>query len=126
MPQFFIDRPVFAWVIAIIITLGGVFAIRSLPAEAYRTCAPRSISATYPAPMPTSLSALSSGHRAAAHGHRQPDVLLVVVSNGGGNHAVLRVRHESGHRSRAGQNRVTLPSRVCRVKWCCRACRWRR
>ncbi len=50
MPQFFIDRPVFAWVIAIIITLGGVFAIRSLPAEAYPDVAPPqvSISATYP------------------------------------------------------------------------------
>ena len=50
MPQFFIDRPVFAWVIAILITLGGVFAIRSLPAEAYPDVAPPqvSISATYP------------------------------------------------------------------------------
>ncbi|HWN46718.1 MAG TPA: efflux RND transporter permease subunit, partial [Steroidobacteraceae bacterium] len=50
MPQFFIDRPVFAWVIAIIITLGGVFAIRGLPAEAYPDVAPPqvSISATYP------------------------------------------------------------------------------
>src|SRR6476659_9510270 len=50
MPQFFIDRPVFAWVIAIIITLGGVFSIRGLPAEAYPDVAPPqvSISATYP------------------------------------------------------------------------------
>jgi multidrug efflux pump len=50
MPQFFIDRPVFAWVIAIIITLGGVFAIRELPAEAYPDVAPPqvSINATYP------------------------------------------------------------------------------
>jgi multidrug efflux pump len=50
MPQFFIDRPVFAWVIAIIITLGGVFAIRSLPAEAYTDVAPPqvSINASYP------------------------------------------------------------------------------
>jgi multidrug efflux pump len=50
MPQFFIDRPVFAWVIAIIITLGGVLAIRQLPAEAYPDVAPPqvSISATYP------------------------------------------------------------------------------
>jgi multidrug efflux pump len=50
MPQFFIDRPVFAWVIAIIITLGGVFAIRQLPAEAYPDVAPPqvSINASYP------------------------------------------------------------------------------
>jgi multidrug efflux pump len=50
MAQFFIDRPVFAWVIAIIITLGGVFAVRELPAEAYPDVAPPqvSIQASYP------------------------------------------------------------------------------
>jgi multidrug efflux pump len=50
MAQFFIDRPVFAWVIAILISLGGVLAIRTLPAEAYPDVAPPqvSISATYP------------------------------------------------------------------------------
>ena len=50
MPQFFIDRPVFAWVIAILITLAGVLAVRTLPAEAYPDVAPPqvSISASYP------------------------------------------------------------------------------
>jgi multidrug efflux pump len=50
MPQFFIDRPVFAWVIAILISLGGILAIRTLPAEAYPDVAPPqvSINATYP------------------------------------------------------------------------------
>ena len=33
MSQFFIDRPVFAWVIAILISLGGVLAVRSLGIE---------------------------------------------------------------------------------------------
>jgi multidrug efflux pump len=50
MPQFFIDRPVFAWVLAILITLGGTIAILNLPIEAYPTIAPPSvqINATYP------------------------------------------------------------------------------
>ena len=50
MPQFFIDRPVFAWVIAILITVGGLLAIFRLPAAAYPNIAPPqiSISATYP------------------------------------------------------------------------------
>jgi multidrug efflux pump len=50
MPQFFIDRPVFAWVIAILITLGGVIATLQLPAEAYPAVAPPQVivSATYP------------------------------------------------------------------------------
>jgi multidrug efflux pump len=50
MPQFFIDRPVFAWVIAILISLGGVLAVRTLPIEAYPDVAPPqvSINASYP------------------------------------------------------------------------------
>jgi multidrug efflux pump len=50
MPQFFIDRPIFAWVLAILITLGGVIAITQLPTEAYPPIAPPqvNVSATYP------------------------------------------------------------------------------
>ncbi|MDQ0390289.1 efflux RND transporter permease subunit [Labrys monachus] len=50
MARFFIDRPVFAWVIAIIIMLGGVLAIRSLSIAQYPSIAPPAvaISATYP------------------------------------------------------------------------------
>jgi multidrug efflux pump len=50
MAQFFIDRPIFAWVIALfILVLGGV-AIRQLPIAQYPTVAPPSIvlTATYP------------------------------------------------------------------------------
>ncbi|WDD94234.1 multidrug efflux RND transporter permease subunit [Burkholderia sp. FERM BP-3421] len=50
MARFFIDRPVFAWVISIFIMLGGLFAIRSLPVAQYPDIAPPvvSIYATYP------------------------------------------------------------------------------
>jgi multidrug efflux pump len=50
MPQFFIDRPVFAWVLAILITLGGTIAILNLPIEAYPVIAPPSVQvrASYP------------------------------------------------------------------------------
>jgi multidrug efflux pump len=50
MPQFFIDRPIFAWVLAILITLGGVIAISQLPTEAYPAIAPPQVvvSASYP------------------------------------------------------------------------------
>ncbi len=50
MPQFFIDRPVFAWVIAILISLGGVVAILNLGVESYPNVAPPQItvSASYP------------------------------------------------------------------------------
>jgi multidrug efflux pump len=49
-PRFFIDRPVFSWVIALSIVLAGVMALRALPIEQYPSIAPPSltISAVYP------------------------------------------------------------------------------
>ena len=49
MPQFFIDRPVFAWVIAIFITIAGIAAIPQLPVSRFPVIAPSSVSinATY-------------------------------------------------------------------------------
>lgn len=49
-PAFFIRRPVFAWVIALGILLGGVLALRSLPVEQYPSIAPPAlrIGVTYP------------------------------------------------------------------------------
>ena len=46
MPHFFIDRPIFAWVVAILITLAGTAAIFKLPVSAYPSIAPPQISVT--------------------------------------------------------------------------------
>ncbi|MDO7844405.1 efflux RND transporter permease subunit [Sphingomonas immobilis] len=48
--RIFIDRPIFAWVIAIIIMLAGIGAIYSLPIEQYPDVAPPQVNirATYP------------------------------------------------------------------------------
>src|SRR5262245_26959526 len=50
MPRFFIDRPVFAWVLAIVVMLAGALAIRTLPISQYPKIAPPEIqiSASYP------------------------------------------------------------------------------
>lgn len=50
MARFFIDRPIFAWVIALIIMLAGVLSLRSLPVSQYPNIAPPTvvISANYP------------------------------------------------------------------------------
>lgn len=49
-PRFFIDRPIFSWVIAIGILLSGIIALRGLPVEQYPSVAPPSltIGVTYP------------------------------------------------------------------------------
>jgi multidrug efflux pump len=57
MPSFFIDRPIFAWVVAIFIMLAGVLAIPFLPVAQYPTVAPPQLSITtnYPGASPEEL-----------------------------------------------------------------------
>lgn len=46
MSKFFIERPIFAWVIAIVIMLAGVLAIKNLPVNQYPNIAPPAIAVT--------------------------------------------------------------------------------
>ena len=46
MSRFFIDRPIFAWVIAIIVMLAGTLSIFTLPIAQYPSIAPPSVSIT--------------------------------------------------------------------------------
>jgi multidrug efflux pump len=57
MPGFFIDRPIFAWVVALFICLGGALAIPQLPIAQYPIIAPPSISisTSYPGATPEAL-----------------------------------------------------------------------
>ena len=50
MSRLFIDRPIFAWVLAIIVMLGGIGALFSLPIEQYPDIAPAQVNirASYP------------------------------------------------------------------------------
>ena len=50
MPRFFINRPIFAWVIAILVMLAGLLAIKKLPVSQYPPIAPPqiTINAVYP------------------------------------------------------------------------------
>jgi len=46
MARFFIDRPVFAWVLALLISLGGILSLLRLPVAQYPSIAPPSVSVT--------------------------------------------------------------------------------
>ena len=50
MAQFFIHRPIFAWVIALVIMLAGILTLTKMPIAQYPTIAPPTvtIAATYP------------------------------------------------------------------------------
>ncbi|WP_044529535.1 efflux RND transporter permease subunit [Herbaspirillum sp. B65] len=58
MPRFFIDRPIFAWVLALFIVLLGVIAMSQLPIARYPSVAPPSVSinATYPGATPQTMN----------------------------------------------------------------------
>ena len=57
MARFFIDRPVFAWVVALFILLGGALSIPNLPVAQYPVIAPPAIalSTSYPGASVTDL-----------------------------------------------------------------------
>lgn len=46
MPSFFIDRPIFAWVIAILLVLFGAIAVRSMGVDSYPDIAPPQVTVT--------------------------------------------------------------------------------
>ncbi|OAJ59214.1 aminoglycoside/multidrug transporter permease [Paraburkholderia ginsengiterrae] len=50
MPSFFIERPIFAWVVAILISLFGIISMRSMGIDSYPDIAPPqvTITSTYP------------------------------------------------------------------------------
>src|SRR3990167_373272 len=58
MPKFFIERPIFAWVIAIAIILAGLMAIPRLPVARYPVVAPPTVSiyASYPGATPQAMN----------------------------------------------------------------------
>ena len=68
MARFFIDRPIFAWVIAIVIMLAGALSITQLPISRYPDIAPPSItiSASYPGASAKVVNQCSGGLRPAA------------------------------------------------------------
>ena len=49
LSRFFIDRPIFAWVVAIVVMLTGALAVANLPIAQYPTIAPPSIAINAPA-----------------------------------------------------------------------------
>ncbi len=77
MAQFFIDRPIFAWVIALFILVIGGVAITQLPVSQYPTVAPPSIviTAVYPGASAQTLEdSVHQRHRAGDERLARPDL----------------------------------------------------
>ena len=80
MSKFFIDRPIFAWVIALVIMLVGALSILKLPINQYPSIAPPAIAIS--GDLPGRFGANRAGHRgsgdrAAAQRYRQPALCVL-------------------------------------------------
>ena len=79
LARFFANRPVFAWVISIVIMLAGVASINVLPVAQYPDVAPPSVNISAYVRRRVGgyrREQRHAGARAAAHRHRRPVVLL--------------------------------------------------
>ena len=92
MPKFFIDRPIFAWVLSMLIMLGGVLAITHLPVAQYPSVAPPSI-------------AINANYAGASAETVQDTVTSVIEQQMNG---IDNLLYMSSSSSASGQSTVTL------------------
>ncbi len=127
LSRFFIDRPIFAWVIAIFIALAGVLAIVRLPVEQYPSIAPPQvvIQTTYPGA--SAETAQNSVTQVIEQQLTGIDNLMYFSSTTGStgsgpDHRHVPRRHQPRHRAGAGAEQGAAgQSRGCRRKCCSRA-----
>jgi multidrug efflux pump len=92
MPKFFIDRPIFAWVLSLVIMLAGCLAIVHLPVAEYPSVAPPSI-------------AITANYAGASAETVQDTVTTVIEQQMNGLDHLLYMQSSS---SASGQSQVTL------------------
>ena len=92
MPKFFIDRPIFAWVISLLIMMAGILAITHLPVAQYPSVAPPSI-------------AINAVYAGASAETVQDTVTSVIEQQMNGIDNLLYIASSS---SASGQSSVTL------------------
>ena len=107
MARIFIERPIFAWVLAIIISLGGIGAILSLPVGQYPDVAPTQINvrATYPGASAATLeSSVTQVIEQTLTGPRRPALFqrVLELARAGLDHRRVRQERRSRHRPGPG------------------------
>ena len=117
MARFFIDRPIFAWVIAIIIMLAGALSITQLPISRYPTIAPPTVTINAIYPGASAQAVENSVTQVIEQSMTGLDGLLYMSSTSDSNgrvddHADLRERHRPGHRAGAGAEQAAARHRA--------------
>ena len=97
MSRFFIDRPIFAWMLALGIMLAGVLAILTLPIAQYPTIAPPAVTITAIYPGASADTLESSVTQVIEQQLKGLDHLLYLSSTGGSNGvATITVTFDAG------------------------------
>ena len=119
MASFFISRPVFAWVIAILISLFGYISMRNMGIDSYPNIAPPQVTVTATYPGASAATMESTVTQVIEQQLTGIDNLLYFSSNSGSNgQTVITLSFATGTNPDTAQvqvqNKVTRPRRCCR------------
>jgi multidrug efflux pump len=107
MARFFIDRPIFAWVIAIVVMLAGALSITRLPISRYPTIAPPTVTVTAIYPGASAQVVQDSVTQVIEQSMKGLDGLLYMASTSDANGAsTITLTFESGTNSDIAQVQV--------------------
>ena len=118
LTHFFIDRPIFATVVSMIITILGVISLRFLPIAEYPEIAPPTVSirATYPGAS-AQIIAETVATPIEQEVNGVDDMLYINSQSTGDGQVTINVVFKPGTNVDAAQvvqNRVASPNRACR------------
>src|SRR5512139_667972 len=107
MARFFIDRPIFAWVIAIVVMVAGALSITRLPISRYPTIAPPTVTVSAVYPGASAQVVEDSVTQVIEQSMKGLDGLLYIASTSDANGAsVITLTFESGTNADIAQVQV--------------------
>ncbi|XIW44492.1 efflux RND transporter permease subunit [Escherichia coli] len=126
MANFFIDRPIFAWVLAILLCLTGTLAIFSLPVEQYPDLAPPNVRVTANYPGASAQTLENTVTQVIEQNMTGLDNLMYMSSQSSGTgQASVTLSFKARHRSGRSRAASTKPAAISHAKVTARRCKIR-
>ncbi|MGU0017180.1 efflux RND transporter permease subunit [Escherichia coli] len=117
MANFFIDRPIFAWVLAILLCLTGTLAIFSLPVEQYPDLAPPNVRVTANYPGASAQTLENTVTQVIEQNMTGLDNLMYMSSQSSGTgQASVTLSFKAGTRSGRSRAASTKPAAISHAK----------
>lgn len=125
MANFFIDRPIFAWVLAILLCLTGTLAIFSLPVEQYPDLAPPNVRVTANYPGASAQTLENTVTQVIEQNMTGLDNLMYMSSQSSGTGQASVTLSFARHRSGRSRAASTKPATISHAKVTARRCKIR-